>query len=177
MRSFSIGKKKKIYKIHFKNIGKSLKFFLGSSDLPNFKRHILASKQNFQAWIALRDSIGQPTSVKERRNVYNIFKNFKCSNEHLFQALLVKTEKEKAWRNSEEAFEECIQHESGEIDPISRMVIVWPSSYWYLSYFCVILKHGLILTWNTVCDKKVIQNFTFSLNSLLHFRHGVYTAN
>ena len=82
-----------------------MKFFLGSSDLPNFKRHILASKQNFQAWISLRDSIGQPTSVKERRNIYSIFKNFKCSTEHLFQALLVKTEKEKVRRNSEEAFE------------------------------------------------------------------------
>ena len=108
MRSFSIGKKN--YKMHFKNIWKSLKFFLGSSDLPNFKRHILASEHNFQAWIALKDSIGQPTLVKERRNSYSIFKKFKCSNEHLFQELLVsvKTEKEKAWRNSEEAFEKRV---------------------------------------------------------------------
>ena len=67
-------------------------------------------------------------------------------------------------------WKQCIQHESGEIDPISRMVIVCSSSYWYLSCFCVILKHGLVLTWNMACDKKVIQNFTFSLNSLLHFK-------
>ena len=152
-----------------------MKFFLGSSDLPNFKRHILASKQNFQAWISLRDSIGQPTSVKERRNIYSIFKNFKCSNEHLFQALLVKTEKEKVWRNSEEAFEKSV-YNMNQV----KLILFQGWSLFDLvltDIWAISLKHGLILTWNMACDKKVVQNFTYSLNSLLHFRHGVYTAN
>ena len=144
----------KNYKIHFEKIRKSLKYFLGSSiyQISRDTINILASKENSQAWIVLRESTGRPTSV--------------C----LFQALLVsrKTEKEKEHEGAQRRLLKikCIQHGLVETDPISRMVtlrrkngfrklsVVLVSSHWYLSYFCVIHKHSLSLTWNMTCDKR-----------------------